>query len=176
MNKTKGALALDEIIPNSKDNFMKIGDSEADCSGLVLLTNDNALAYMLNSPLKTIYHVWLDKDVIESDLHRIAKGFELEDGFIYAEAIAYADETIKNQIGIEVHSCKKNIIRRIFSHLGYQVTNLERVYLAGLNKRNLQLGQSRNLSEEEVFLLKKDVPQMRNSVGGNIILFCLSII
>ena len=103
---------------------------------------------------KKIYHVWCDRDIAEEDMQRIADGIELEDGPIHADAISYATETDRNQAGIEIHSGRNRIVRRIFESLGYHVTKLDRVYFAGLTKKNLPRGRWRYLTQEEVNLLK----------------------
>ena len=90
----------------------------------------------------------------ETDLARIAAGIELDDGPIHADAIAYANEEDKNQVGIEIHSGKNRIVRRIFEHLGYRVVKLDRVYFAGLTKKNLPRGRWRHLTQQEVSMLK----------------------
>ena len=102
---------------------------------------------------KKIYHVYLDKNVAASDLKRIAEGVELEDGEIHADAISYASDTDKSQVGIEIHSGKNRIVRRIFEHLGYRVMKLDRVMFAGLTKKGLKRGDWRYLTEQEVAML-----------------------
>ena len=104
----------------------------------MLLTNDGDLASKLTHPSfkkKKIYHVWLDKNVSIEDMEKIANGLELEDGEIHADAISYASEDDKSQVGIEIHSGRNRIVRRIFESLGYHVTKLDRVYFAGLTKK-----------------------------------------
>ena len=103
---------------------------------------------------KKIYHVWTDKDISEEDMQRIADGIELPDGEIHADAISYVSDTDKNQAGIEIHSGRNRIVRRIFEHLGYRVTKLDRVYFAGLTKKNLPRGRWRYLTQEEVTALR----------------------
>ena len=114
------------------------------------MTNDGDLASKLTHPSfkkKKIYHVWLDKNVAIEDMEKIANGLELEDGEIHADAISYASEDDKSQVGIE-------IVRRIFESLGYHVTKLDRVYFAGLTKKNLGRGKWRYLNEREVNALR----------------------
>ena len=103
---------------------------------------------------KKIYHVWLDKNVAIEDMEKIANGLELEDGEIHADAISYASEDDKSQVGIEIHSGRNRIVRRIFESLGYHVTKLDRVYFAGLTKKNLGRGKWRYLNEREVNALR----------------------
>ena len=126
-------------------------------SGVLLLTNDGDLASKLTHPSfkkKKIYHVWLDKNVSIEDMEKIANGLELEDGEIHADAISYASEDDKSQVGIEIHSGRNRIVRRIFESLGYHVVKLDRVYFAGLTKKNLGRGKWRYLNEREVNALR----------------------
>ena len=103
---------------------------------------------------KKVYHVYLDKNVTMHDMQQIASGIELEDGEIQADAIEYADDHDKSQVGIEIHSGKNRIVRRIFESLGYRVTKLDRVQFAGLTKKNLRRGDWRFLTEQEVDMLR----------------------
>ena len=96
----------------------------------------------------------LDKDLEPSDMEKIKNGITLEDGEVHADNIEYSKENMFNQVGVEIHSGKNRIIRRIFEHLGYKVIRLDRVYLAGLTKKNLPRGKWRFLSETEVNILK----------------------
>ena len=124
---------------------------------VVALTNDGDLASKLTHPSfkkKKIYHVWLDKNVSIEDMEKIANGLELEDGEIHADAISYASEDDKSQVGIEIHSGRNRIVRRIFESLGYHVVKLDRVYFAGLTKKNLGRGKWRYLNEREVNALR----------------------
>ena len=103
---------------------------------------------------KKVYHVYCDKNVTSHDLEQIAAGITLDDGEIHADAISYASETDKKQVGIEIHSGKNRIVRRIFESLGYRVTKLDRVLFAGLTKKNLRRGDWRFLTEQEVNMLR----------------------
>ncbi|MCR5362516.1 MAG: RNA-binding S4 domain-containing protein [Bacteroidales bacterium] len=148
---------MDLVRHASQERIYPVGRLDRNTTGVLLLTNDGDLASKLTHPKyvkKKIYHVWLDKDVTEDDLAKIAAGVELEDGMIHADAIAYANEDDKNQVGIEIHSGKNRIVRRIFEHLGYRVTKLDRVYFAGLTKKNLARGRWRHLTQQEVNMLK----------------------
>ena len=139
------------------ERIYPVGRLDRNTTGVLLLTNDGDLASKLTHPKyvkKKIYHVWCDKDISEDDMQRIADGIELEDGPIHADAISYATETDRNQAGIEIHSGRNRIVRRIFESLGYHVTKLDRVYFAGLTKKNLPRGRWRYLTQEEVNLLK----------------------
>jgi len=154
----QGRQTVMDLVRNaSRERIYPVGRLDLNTTGVLLLTNDGDLASKLTHPKyvkKKIYHVWLDKDVAETDLARIAAGIELEDGPIHADAIAYANEEDKNQVGIEIHSGKNRIVRRIFEHLGYRVVKLDRVYFAGLTKKNLPRGRWRHLTQQEVSMLK----------------------
>ena len=122
----------------------------------MLLTNDGELADKLTHPSfekKKIYHVFLDKNLKGSDFQALLDGVNLEDGFIQADALSYIDED-KSQVGVEIHSGRNRIVRRMFEHFGYKVKKLDRVYFAGLTKKNLRRGQWRFLTELEVSMLK----------------------
>ncbi len=139
------------------ERIYPVGRLDRNTTGVLLLTNDGDLASKLTHPKfvkKKIYHVWCDRDISEDDMQRIADGIELEDGPIHADAISYATETDRNQAGIEIHSGRNRIVRRIFESLGYHVTKLDRVYFAGLTKKNLPRGRWRYLTQEEVNYLK----------------------
>lgn len=122
-----------------------------------LLTNDGDLASKLTHPKflkKKVYHVFLDKPVTAFDIQKISEGVELEDGEVHADAIDYASDTDKSQVGIEIHSGKNRIVRRIFESLGYRVVKLDRVQFAGLTKKGLRRGDWRFLTEKEVEMLR----------------------
>lgn len=132
-----------------------VGRLDKSTTGILLLTNDGNLTEMLTHPSygkKKIYEVTLDKNVKQPDFEALLDGFELEDGFIAADAAAYGAE--KNIVGVEIHSGKNRIVRRMFEHLGYNVKKLDRVYFAGLTKKNLKRGQWRFLTDAEVGMLK----------------------
>lgn len=148
---------LDLVKDACKERIYPVGRLDRNTTGVLLLTNDGDLASKLTHPKyvkKKIYHVWCDRDIAEEDMQRIADGIELEDGPIHADAISYATETDRNQAGIEIHSGRNRIVRRIFETLGYHVTKLDRVYFAGLTKKNLPRGRWRYLTQEEVNYLK----------------------
>ena len=139
------------------ERIYPIGRLDRNTTGVLLLTNDGDMASKLMHPKflkKKIYHVYLDKSVSAGDLTQIVDGIELEDGVIKADAIEYASEMDKKQVGIEIHSGKNRIVRRIFEHLGYRVVKLDRVYFAGLTKKNLRRGEWRFLTEDEVRVLR----------------------
>ena len=139
------------------ERIYPVGRLDRNTTGVLLLTNDGDLASKLTHPSfkkKKIYHVWLDKEVSVEDMEKIANGIELEDGEIHADAISYVSEADKTQVGIEIHSGRNRIVRRIFESLGYHVTKLDRVYFAGLTKKNLGRGKWRYLNEKEVNALR----------------------
>lgn len=148
---------LDLVKGCCTERIYPVGRLDRNTTGVLLLTNDGDLASKLTHPKytkKKIYHVWTDRDISEDDMQRIADGIELDDGEIHADAISYATETDRNQAGIEIHSGRNRIVRRIFESLGYHVTKLDRVYFAGLTKKNLPRGRWRYLTQEEVNFLK----------------------
>ena len=153
-----GRLTVMDLVKGAcEERIYPVGRLDRNTTGVLLLTNDGDLASKLTHPKfvkKKIYHVWTDKDIAEEDMQRIADGIELEDGPIHADAISYATETDRNQAGIEIHSGRNRIVRRIFESLGYHVTKLDRVYFAGLTKKNLPRGRWRYLTQEEVNFLK----------------------
>jgi 23S rRNA pseudouridine2605 synthase len=134
-----------------------VGRLDRNTSGVLLLTNDGELAQKLAHPkheIKKVYHVVLDKELNINDLESIAKGITLEDGPAKVDEIAYADPKDKTQVGLEIHSGRNRIVRRIFEQLGYDVRGLDRVMYAGLTKKNVQRGKWRFLSDKEVRILK----------------------
>ena len=139
------------------ERIYPVGRLDRNTTGVLLLTNDGELASKLTHPQflkKKIYHVHTDKPVTAADMQQIAQGIELDDGEIHADAIEYAHVTDKKQVGIEIHSGRNRIVRRIFEHLGYKVTKLDRTYFAGLTKKNLKRGDWRFLTEQEVNMLR----------------------
>ncbi|MCH5329117.1 MAG: RNA-binding S4 domain-containing protein [Coprobacter sp.] len=153
----QGRLTVMDIVRNAcTERIYPVGRLDRNTTGVLLLTNDGDLASKLTHPKfvkKKIYHVWTDKDVSEEDMQKIADGIELEDGPIHADAVSYATDTDKNQVGIEIHSGRNRIVRRMFEALGYKVTRLDRVYFAGLTKKNLPRGRWRYLTQQEVNIL-----------------------
>jgi len=139
------------------ERIYPVGRLDRNTTGVLLLTNDGDLASKLTHPKflkKKVYHVQLDKNVTAADMQQIADGIQLEDGEIHADAIEYAHSTDKKQVGIEIHSGRNRIVRRIFEHLGYRVIKLDRVLFAGLTKKNLRRGDWRFLTEKEVDMLR----------------------
>ncbi len=148
---------LDIVKGACKERIYPVGRLDRNTTGVLLLTNDGDLASKLTHPKylkKKIYHVFLDKNVTKADLDQIASGITLDDGEIHADAISYASDTDKSQVGIEIHSGKNRIVRRIFESLGYRVIKLDRVYFAGLTKKGLRRGDWRYLTEREVNMLR----------------------
>ena len=148
---------MDCVKDACKERIYPVGRLDRNTTGVLLLTNDGDLASKLTHPKylkKKIYHVYCDKNVTKADLDQIAAGITLEDGEIRADAISYASETDKKQVGIEIHSGKNRIVRRIFESLGYKVVKLDRVYFAGLTKKGLKRGDWRYLTEMEVNMLR----------------------
>ena len=154
-----GRLTVMDIVKNAcKERIYPVGRLDRNTTGVLLLTNDGDLASKLTHPKyvkKKIYQVWTDKDIAEDDMQQLADGIELEDGPIHADAISYVNDYDKNQAGIEIHSGRNRIVRRMFESLGYRVTKLDRVYFAGLTKKNLPRGRWRYLTQEEVNFLKQ---------------------
>lgn len=140
-----------------KERIYPVGRLDRNTTGVLLLTNDGEMASKLTHPKylkKKIYHVYCDKNVTRADLDQILNGIELPDGEIHADAVSYASETDKSQVGIEIHSGRNRIVRRIFEALGYRVIKLDRVYFAGLTKKGLRRGDWRFLTEAEVNVLR----------------------
>lgn len=151
-------LTVMDLVKNAcTERIYPVGRLDRNTTGVLLLTNDGDLASKLTHPSfkkKKIYHVWLDKNISTEDMEKIANGIELEDGEIHADAISYVNDSDKNQVGIEIHSGRNRIVRRIFESMGYHVTKLDRVYFAGLTKKNLGRGKWRFLNEKEVNALR----------------------
>ena len=147
-----------DLVKNAcTERIYPVGRLDRNTTGVLLLTNDGDMASKLTHPRylkKKIYHVFLDKACAAHDLQQIAEGIQLEDGEIKADDVQYAHPTDKKQIGIEIHSGRNRIVRRIFESLGYKVLKLDRVQFAGLTKKNLKRGDWRYLTEEEVDRLR----------------------
>ena len=147
-----------DLVKNAcPERIYPVGRLDRNTTGVLLLTNDGDLASKLTHPKflkKKIYHVYLDRNVTAHDMQQIAEGVMLDDGEIKADDVQYADPVDKKQVGIEIHSGKNRIVRRIFESLGYKVTKLDRVQFAGLTKKNLRRGDWRYLTEEEVDRLR----------------------
>ena len=148
---------LDLIRRATDERVYPVGRLDRNTSGLLLLTNDGELSQKLTHPsneIKKIYAVTLDKPLDKRDFDQVLKGVVLEDGPASVDKLAYADPKDRTQLGVEIHSGRNRIVRRIFEHLGYDVKNLDRVMFAGLTKKNIERGKWRFLSEKEVRELK----------------------
>ena len=148
---------MDLVKGACNERIYPVGRLDRNTTGVLLLTNDGDLASKLTHPKylkKKIYHVHLDKNLTKADMEQIAAGIQLDDGEIHADAISYTDDVKKDDIGIEIHSGKNRIVRRIFESLGYKVMKLDRVYFAGLTKKGLRRGEWRYLTEQEVNFLR----------------------
>jgi len=147
-----------QLTKNATDQrIYPVGRLDRNTSGVLLLTNDGDLTQTLTHPsfnIKKVYEVKLDKPLTKSDFEKILNGIKLEDGEIFADALAYADSKDKSVIGIELHSGRNRIVRRIFEHLGYDVKGLDRVMYANLTKKNVERGKWRYLGEKEIRALK----------------------
>lgn len=154
----QGRKTVLELIRNATDQRVyPIGRLDRNTSGVLLFTNDGDLAQTLSHPkheIKKIYEVRLDKEFAKTDFETLGKGILLEDGFIAPDVLAYADSSDKSVIGVEIHSGRNRIVRRIFEKLGYDVRGLDRVMYAGLTKKNVQRGKFRHLTEREIRILK----------------------
>ena len=168
LNKPKGFVTTTEdphadrtvmdLVENAcSERIYPVGRLDKTTTGLLLFTNDGDLSKKLTHPrhkMKKIYQVSLDKVVAKNHILQIAEGVELEDGMIAADAVSYIDPNDKTEVGIEIHSGKNRLVRRIFEHLGYRVKKLDRVYFAGLTKKRLPRGKFRFLSKKEIQFLK----------------------
>ncbi len=154
----QGRKTVLQLIKNAAaERIYPVGRLDRNTTGVLLLTNDGELTQKLAHPsneVKKIYEVKLDKPLDKKDFQAILSGLELEDGFVKADALGYADAKDKSVIGIEIHSGRNRVVRRIFEHLGYDVKNLDRVMFANLTKKNVDRGKWRYLNEKEVRSLK----------------------
>lgn len=157
LNDERGRKTVFDLIKDDiTERVYPVGRLDRNTTGLLLMTNDGDLAQKLSHPshkTKKIYHVTLDKAVSKNDLQLILNGVQLEDGKAEVDGIDYANDK-RNEVGIEIHLGKNRIVRRIFEHLGYEVEKLDRVYFAGLTKKNLPRGKYRHLTDKEVIQLK----------------------
>lgn len=167
MNKPKGVITtasdengrktvLDIVGAKVRERIFPVGRLDRNTTGLLLLTNDGELAKKLSHPshkVKKFYQVTLNQPLTKPDMERIARGLTLEDGLAEVDGIDYVDG-VKTEIGIEIHSGKNRIIRRIFEHLGYEVIKLDRTYYAGLTKKDIGRGHFRPLTDREIIMLR----------------------
>lgn len=158
MDDEKGRKTVMDLIANAtKERVYPVGRLDKSTTGLLLFTNDGEMAKKLTHPkhqVKKIYHVTLDKKLAMADMQKIAANFELDGKMVFVDAISYIDDQPKNEIGIEIHSGRNRIVRRIFEHFDYAVTKLDRVYFAGLTKKSLPRGMWRPLTQQEINNLK----------------------
>ncbi|QHS64064.1 rRNA pseudouridine synthase [Chitinophaga agri] len=153
----KTVMELIQDATTEEQRVYPVGRLDRNTSGLLLLTNDGELAQKLAHPkhnIKKIYHVGLNKPLTKADFDKILQGVTLEDGIANVDALGYVEAGDKAQVGIEIHSGKNRIVRRIFEHLEYEVEKLDRVTYAGLTKKNINRGKWRFLTEKEIILLK----------------------
>jgi 23S rRNA pseudouridine2605 synthase len=151
---------LELIGDECRERVYPVGRLDKATTGVLLLTNDGDLAGKLTHPKykrRKIYHVFLDIPVTKNDLFKLAEGIELDGVTVVADAVSYADPEDKSQIGIELHSGQNRVIRRMFESLGYKVKKLDRVYFAGLTKKNVQRGKWRFLNDKEISMLKRGI-------------------
>lgn len=155
---THGRKTVFELIQRAtEERLYPVGRLDRNTTGVLLLTNDGELTQKLTHPsfgIKKIYEVKLDKPLQKKDMEKLQSGIELEDGFIAADALGYADAKDKSIIGVEIHSGRNRIVRRMFEYLGYDVKNLDRVLFANLTKKNVERGKWRFLNDKEIRLLK----------------------
>ena len=147
---------MDLIEGACTERVYPVGRLDKNTTGVLLFTNDGELTKKLTHPSNRkvkIYHIFLDKKVNQDDLVKLVDGFDLEDGFAHADSVDYVDSD-KSQVGVEIHSGRNRIVRRMFEHLGYKVIKLDRVYFAGLTKKNLKRGEWRILTPKEVSMLQ----------------------
>lgn len=158
MSDERGRKTVWDVVQSKvKSKVFPVGRLDRNTTGLLLMTNDGDLAYKLSHPsssVKKIYQVVLDRPLSESDLEKIDKGLMLDDGKAEVDVVTYIQEFPPTHIGIQLHSGKNRIIRRIFEHLNYTVETLDRVYFAGLTKKDLPRGWSRELKKKEIIMLK----------------------
>ena len=169
MNKPKGYVTtvddphaeftvLDLIGDSFRERIYPVGRLDKATTGVLLLTNDGELTGKLTHPKykrKKIYHVFLDKPVQKNDLIKLTDGINIDNETVIADSVSYADTDDKSQIGIELHSGQNRVVRRLFESLGYKVKKLDRVYFAGLTKKNLPRGKWRFLTTKEINMLQR---------------------
>ena len=149
---------LDLINLPAGTRIFPVGRLDRNTTGVLLLTNDGAMAERLTHPRyarKKIYQVTLDKDLTRADMEKLVQGIDLEEGRVAADAVSYVNTEDKRVIGLEIHSGQNRVVRRLFEKLGYKVKNLDRVYFAGLTKKSLPRGRWRYLTEKEIVMLHR---------------------
>jgi 23S rRNA pseudouridine2605 synthase len=153
----KRKTVMDIVRSATRERIFPVGRLDRNTTGVLLLTNDGDLAQTLSHPsneIKKVYHVQLDRPLEKNHFEVLLKGVELEDGFATVDVLAYADLKDKTQIGVEIHSGKNRIVRRLFEHFKYDVKGLDRVFFAGMTKKNVDRGKWRFLTEKEIRDLK----------------------
>ncbi len=148
---------MDLVSNATAERIYPVGRLDRNTTGVLLLTNDGELTRRITHPKfnkMKVYHVFLDKTISISDMGKISTGIELEDGFIKVDTVSYVDPSDKKQVGLEIHSGRNRIVKRIFEHLGYKVVKLDRVYFAGLTKKGVPRGKWRFLNDKEISMLK----------------------
>ncbi|MGI9547252.1 MAG: pseudouridine synthase [Flavobacteriaceae bacterium] len=154
----KGRRTVMELISKaSKSRLVPVGRLDRNTTGLLLFTNDGDLAKKLTHPkhqVRKIYHVELNKNLASTDFNNIQKGLTLDDGPIKIDEVTFIENKPKKEVGIEIHSGRNRIVRRIFEHLGYKVVKLDRVVLGGLTKKDLPRGHWRRLTAQEEINLR----------------------
>ncbi len=157
---TAGRKTVVDIIKNKvREQVHPVGRLDRDTTGVLLLTNDGELTQKLTHPAynkKKIYNATLDKPITSKDIAKLTEGFDPGDGKMFFDAVAVLDPTNKKELGIEIHSGRNRIVRRMFEHLGYTVVKLDRVYFAGFTKLGLNRGRWRYLKNHEILTLKKN--------------------
>jgi len=157
MNDEKNRKTVMSLVKNScNERIYPVGRLDKDTTGLLLFTNNGEIAKKLIHPksnIKKIYHIILNNNLKLNDLNKIKNGIKLNDGIIKVDKVSYVDGLSKNQIGIEIHSGKNRIVRRIFEYLNYKVLKLDRVFFAGLTKNKLKRGTWRPLTQKEIDIL-----------------------
>lgn len=151
---------IDLLGKDFPERVYPVGRLDKSTTGVLLLTNDGELAGRLTHPKydrKKVYHAWLDKPVEKNDLFRLTEGLQLEDTTVAADAVSFVDNDDRTQVGIELHSGQNRVVRRMFEALGYKVKKLDRVYFAGLTKKNLKRGRWRYLTDKEISMLKRGI-------------------
>lgn len=149
---------IDIVKDACPERIYPVGRLDKNTTGVLLFTNDGELTKQLTHPSfqkKKVYHVQLDKDLTKTDMLKIIEGLQLDEDFIEVDAISYVEDEDKSQIGIEIHSGQNRIVRRIFESMDYKVRRLDRVYFAGLTKKNLPRGKWRFLTPQEISILKR---------------------
>ncbi|MDP2174973.1 MAG: pseudouridine synthase [Bacteroidota bacterium] len=149
---------MDLLVDKVNERVFPIGRLDRNTTGVLIITNDGELSQMLTHPsfeIKKVYHVVLDKKVAQKDLDQLVEGIELEDGIVHADAVAYVESDDKRHVGIEIHSGKNRIVRRMFEHLGYDVEKLDRVSFGAFTKKDLPRGKWRHLNNYELATILK---------------------